>query len=1414
MKGSIEKLLNTSAFNSIEEEKDTIDKESALNDCEKIDINIFQGYDIRGDAIACYKDARVNLRPKDAYLIGLAIGCDFIEKSSSQKEKDYRPKVFIAADNRLSSPSLRKALVEGAFDAGCYVDYTEEEVPTGAVSRKILISDYDISIQITGSHNPYFNNGFKITSRQDKNGFHNASGDPSALYGNKRNRPFELINIYDRIVSKTGLRFLDGGKKRELKGIVDEYIDDFIKYFKKKLKAGKGKFKKSFAVVLDPGNGVGACAEKLFKALGVQTLSIFSKSDGRFPNHPADPSKEDGVKFTCEFVRSLNKTSKIPFIGVVFDGDGDRSGIVNEDGDVIYPEKIVVINYIRFILENLSALQYLEKIGEKVGLALDVRGPSFTEKLIADFAKKKKLGLFGFYIPGGYPSHRTFVKEQIEKIDNIIQTKKPAKKDKDLLEKLKKTYTSAETSGHFFYATAPDNYPDIVIDDGIFSSVNLLCIIDSLNDVEAKEAYLKLKKKRSYLVKDIFDIFKWQPVSNEIRDKAPFEDSEKFAAIDDFKKTAFEIKEKRISNPFSKEISNIIDIDGVRIVFEDNSFLLMRASNTSPKFTYKFEGPTQKRLIMVIEEFIDFLKSSQIKDIGIEEIEKELLFQNSINSPNSSHVIKKDYDIFSFKNFDSFVSLKDYQAFLKSKAFKEHVKLIDKNESSDRFGYRSTKKGTFGSNAESERKEIQKWIVSRIKEGFSGLIHFGIGGQALGNRAQIETMGRIKGLKIKVIEKLGTDIGSVLNEFKKSHIPSHKILLHASSKSGTTDETLIGFQDALHTLCIELAIHFDFGAVVGEEVFDRFRTLLKKGNEGENKILFSKSKLKDLKLDPQGLTLLKELFKRVIFTTSISKEQSRFYAFASSPMIKELMKDSPLAVFTIPNNVGGRFSELCQSGAVTIFFSGRSIQKQFIAGKKLIPLLESHEAEENSALKLAVLSHIIDPEVIIFAYPLFYMKAEAQQKAQLFPESNGKNRKGAFVITAIGNDELNRKVKTILKLNPSKPPLVIIQNTRSLDKSVSKLQLEKSIAKKVPIFEFNRNNLSEENMAACALFFQEFTVRFGILRTAENFIAKKVSVDKLNFNKKDSKEMKTYFDTDPQNQPFVELAKRSVSQRALKMFKNESSAAKDIEDYYKDILSRVKTGPFIERIIIKGDDVELHKHLMNDKALQKMQSSSKKVFSEMENDVLFNAVESIKDIYPENWKGRSSKRDIFCQSVEEKISALLDDISVLGRCPIPDSLEYQAKVLAQVLFQAEKEGKIALPIFYTESIYAEILGLFYNHITGLDFGIGTREQHSFFQSILDGFDKTFTLLFDFSCAWNIIKNRERQIFTFGMAKDYLHNLYPDMVRRLFLEAEADAIKTVKRSACIMRLRGLDDKEAVCQAFRIIARGVYLKNESY
>ncbi len=579
-----------------------------------IDINIFKGYDVRGDAQITEKSPHIQLRPEDAFLIGQAIGSEYIKKGQT-------PRVLITADHRPSSETLRDALSDGFASAGGMVQKSLEPTPTGATSWAILQKrdSFDVSVQITGSHNPYYNNGFKITCKQNEKEEADKEGIPRALYGER------LKEVYHRI--KKGDVVKDGsGEIKELEGLVSEYQKAFLDYFKTRLP--RKEFRNSFRVILDAGNGLGCYAVDILRGLGVDVVEMFTELDGVFPNHPADPSAEEGIIAAQRKVRDFNSRvseTERPWIGLVFDGDGDRCGVIAEDGRVLYPERILSILYLRFIIENKAGLRLLHRLKEKVGLAFDVRGTGVISDLIESY-QKQGMGITGEYIPCGYPNHRSYVNRQIQHLEKIIKDHKLSPEEEENLRKIQRSYTSAESSGHFFYATCQD-FPEVVVDDGIFSALKLLEIIDSIDSYEAKEGIMREKKE--YLLEDVINSLEWKPVSNEIRGASPYEEEKKNQVIEAITQIVKQ-EQKNSSSRFKFPISEIIDVDGVRVMFNDGSFFLVRASQTSPKFTYKFEAPQQKRLIAVMSEIISFLEEYEKEGLSTAELKTEWRLQKGI----------------------------------------------------------------------------------------------------------------------------------------------------------------------------------------------------------------------------------------------------------------------------------------------------------------------------------------------------------------------------------------------------------------------------------------------------------------------------------------------------------------------------------------------------------------------------------------------------------------------------------------------------------------------------------------------------------------------------------------------------------------------------------------------------------------
>lgn len=636
----------------------------------QLDVNIFRGYDVRGDATQIPGGPKVNLQPEDAWLIGQAL-------ASLYTEKKQTPRVLITADHRPSSEDLKQALAQGLAAGGAQVWVQKSPTPTGATSWYILekADELDMAIQITGSHNPYYNNGFKITCKQNETGEPDINSIPQALYGEK------LKALYDRIIANKVVHIVSPEIASQSihyrDDIVTQYQNGMLSHFQKVLADRGGKFRRTFRMVLDAGNGLGCKAIPILQALGVQIEEMFTDLQGTFPNHPADPSKADGIKAAQERVKQHNKDiQEAKWFATVFDGDGDRSGVIDESGQGLYPERILVIYFTRFLLENLSGFHLLSRLNENIGLAQDVRSTAVVCDVVAYFGKinalrkyylehgvppseveqyytqalaqmwrkcdqipvvpshfpkipaeewqkilatQRGFGAIGEYIPAGYPNHRSYVRQQIQKIDRIIQQHHLNPTECAALRQIQHQYTSAESSGHFFYGTC-EKMPEVMVDDGIYSVCVLLNILETLPDFEVKAGLMASKPEHS--LTDLFSSITWRPVSNEIRDGAPQDNALKFKIVSEIT-NMIQHEQQHPTGKFKQPIRAIITADGIRAEFEDGSFALVRASNTSPMLTYKFEALTTTRLGQVIEEMIAVMQPYVSQGVTIGELQKE-----------------------------------------------------------------------------------------------------------------------------------------------------------------------------------------------------------------------------------------------------------------------------------------------------------------------------------------------------------------------------------------------------------------------------------------------------------------------------------------------------------------------------------------------------------------------------------------------------------------------------------------------------------------------------------------------------------------------------------------------------------------------------------------------------------------------
>ncbi|MFH1240692.1 MAG: phosphomannomutase/phosphoglucomutase [Candidatus Diapherotrites archaeon] len=264
--------------------------------------HIFREYDIRG-----LVGKEVNT--ETAKLIGQAYGT--LIQPISGKE------IMVGSDNRPSSEGLKRSFIKGLIQTGCNV--TDIGLCTTPMLYFAVYSkDFDGGISITGSHNPSEYNGFKLTSKK---------AEP--IYG---------MEIQDM------LELIQKGQFRKGKGSVKnaQILDDYLEMLLSKIKLDK-----KMKVVIDCGNGAAAvCAVQFFEKLGCDVVPLYCVSDGTFPNHLPDPTKEE---YTAELAKKVKETHAD--LGIGFDGDADRLGVVDEKGNLIYGDRLMLL-FVKEILEK------------------------------------------------------------------------------------------------------------------------------------------------------------------------------------------------------------------------------------------------------------------------------------------------------------------------------------------------------------------------------------------------------------------------------------------------------------------------------------------------------------------------------------------------------------------------------------------------------------------------------------------------------------------------------------------------------------------------------------------------------------------------------------------------------------------------------------------------------------------------------------------------------------------------------------------------------------------------------------------------------------------------------------------------------------------------------------------------------
>ena len=327
-----------------------------------IPAEIFKAYDIRGIVDKTITD-------DITFKIGQAIGSEIIAAGQQT--------IVIGRDGRLSGPRLAKALADGLRAAG--VSVTDIGVsPSPVVYFSAYQLDISSCVAITGSHNPPNYNGFKIVI------------DGTTLSSER------IQGLYQRILNND---FSAGAGSYSEVAVIDDYINRVVSDIE---------LARPMKIVIDCGNGVGgATAPQLFRALGCDVIDLYSEVDGTFPNHHPDPAKLENLTDLIEAVQTHDAE-----LGLAFDGDADRLGVVTPKGEVIWPDRQMIL-FARDILSRNPGTEiiYDVKCSRSLASEIEAAGGKATMWRTGHSFIKAKLKETGAAIAGEMSGH-IFFKER------------------------------------------------------------------------------------------------------------------------------------------------------------------------------------------------------------------------------------------------------------------------------------------------------------------------------------------------------------------------------------------------------------------------------------------------------------------------------------------------------------------------------------------------------------------------------------------------------------------------------------------------------------------------------------------------------------------------------------------------------------------------------------------------------------------------------------------------------------------------------------------------------------------------------------------------------------------------------------------------------------------------------------------
>ena len=451
------------------------------------------------------------LYEKDINLLGITNLGKGLGSQIIKHTKKNNPRIVVGHDYRSYSEEIKSALINGLISTGCFV----EDIGL-SLSPMVYFAQFNLDADgvamVTASHNE---NGWTGVKMGIKKGLTHA--------------PEEMKELKEITLQE---KFVQGkGNKKEIKNFDKVYKEDLIK---------KNKIKKKIKAVVACGNGTaGIFAPDILRQIGCEVIELDCNLDWTFPKY--NPNPED-LEMLHEIAKAVKENNAD--IGFGFDGDGDRVGVIDDEGNEIFSDKIGLL-----IARNLS-------------------NKHNNSKFIVDV---KSTGL--------YSNDKVLIKNKCETIywkTGHSHIKRKVNNEKAL--------AGFEKSGHFFF-NQPLGYG---YDDGINSAIQVCHLIDNQ------------KNKLSEIISQL-------PKTYQSPTMAPFcKDKEKYEVVEDIKKEIEKSKKEKIKID-NQEISEILTVNGIRFSFKDGSWGLIRASSNKPSLVIVTESPTSDERKLKIFYFIDEL---------------------------------------------------------------------------------------------------------------------------------------------------------------------------------------------------------------------------------------------------------------------------------------------------------------------------------------------------------------------------------------------------------------------------------------------------------------------------------------------------------------------------------------------------------------------------------------------------------------------------------------------------------------------------------------------------------------------------------------------------------------------------------------------------------------------------------------